>query len=62
MIKKLDWKNLKDEYCPHCYEELEEQPGEYHCTACKFRITKARYNEIFEDMVKEEAGNNAENA
>ncbi len=51
--KKLDWKNLKDEYCPACYQELEETLGWYRCTSCPYRITKTRFDEILEEMEKE---------
>ncbi len=66
MKKKLEWGNLKDGFCPNCYLELNDLDDEevwlIKCEACGFSIYRTRYNEILEDMAKEEAGNNAENA
>lgn len=55
--KKLEWKNLKDGYCPNCYRELDEHDTSWHCTACPFNISKRRYSEIMEDMTKEQRAN-----
>ncbi len=62
--KKLEWKNLKDEFCPKCYSEISNNDGSLRvfCTSCDFSISKIRYNEILEDMEKEEAGNDADYA
>ena len=64
MKKQLDWKNLKDEYCPSCYSEIFLGEGIWRCSkeSCKFTITSKRYDELLEDIEKEEAGDDAENA
>ena len=63
-MKKLEWRNLKDGFCPKCYGEIEDEdnPMTIKCSACDFRMSRVRYDEILEDMAKEDAGNNAENA
>jgi uncharacterized protein with PIN domain len=63
-MKKLEWVNLKNDFCPKCYGELENDDTQQpiKCLACDFSISRIRYDEIIEDMEKEEAGNNAENA
>ena len=66
-MKKLEWRNLKDGFCPKCYSELDDDDKSPYITClasglCDFSIKRERYDEILEDIYKEEAGNNAENA
>jgi len=58
-MKKLEWRNLQDGFCPKCYEELEEgsydnSKAGYFCKKCLFNITKERHDEIVGDMEKDE--------
>ena len=58
-MKKLEWVNLKDDFCPKCYGELnmdgetEGEPYTLRCSACGFAITKKRRDEILYDMEKD---------
>ena len=61
-MKPLTWVNLKDDYCPKCYMDLEETAEGYKCSSCDFKISKQEYEEILEDIHKEETGDDAENA
>jgi tRNA(Ile2) C34 agmatinyltransferase TiaS len=61
-MKTLIWINLKEDYCPKCYMDLIETPEGFKCTQCDFKISRQKYEEILEDLYKEEAGDDAENA
>lgn len=64
MTKRLEWTNLKDDYCPSCYKDLDndEKSLIIKCSSCDFVITRVKYNDLIEQMEKEEAGDDAENA
>lgn len=48
------WKNLKDNKCPDCgfRLKLNEQYRVHNCTACKFRISEARFNEVVNSLYR----------
>lgn len=45
-----DWKKLQDVECPECGCPLIENEKGYNCCSCDFKIGKARFEEIVNDM------------